>query len=76
MERILTLEQMRSADRFTIENLGVSEEILVERAGHAVADVIKARFLGGRVLVCIGKGKNGEDGRIIAEIYSIYNKRF
>ena len=70
MERILTLEQMRSADRFTIENLGVSEEILVERAGHAVADVIKARFLGGRVLVCIGKGKNGEDGRIIAEILS------
>ena len=70
MERILTIEQMRSADAFTIENLGVSEEILVERAGYAVADVIKSRFLGGRVLVCIGKGKNGEDGRIIADILS------
>jgi len=70
MERILTLEQMRAADKFTIENLGVSEEVLVERAGLAVADVIKSRFLGGRVLVCIGKGKNGEDGRIIADVLS------
>lgn len=66
MQRILTVEQMREADRFTIENLGVSEKDLVIRAGQAVADEIKKRFFGGRVLVCVGKGKNGADGRVVA----------
>ena len=46
MQRILTVEQMREADRFTIENLGVSEKDLVIRAGQAVADEIKKRFFG------------------------------
>lgn len=70
MERILTSAQMRSADRYTIELLGVSEETLVERAGAAVADEIIKRFRGGRVLVCVGKGNNGADGKVIAEILS------
>ena len=70
MERILTTEQMRFADKYTIEKLGVSEDDLVFRAGKAVADEILARFRGGRVLVCIGKGNNGADGKIIAEILS------
>ena len=66
MERILTTAQMRAADEYTIKNLGVAEDVLVERAGKCVADEIKKRFFGGRVLVCIGKGNNGADGRIIA----------
>ena len=70
MERILTVEQMRLADKNTIENLGISPEILVERAGKAVADEIIDRFPGGRVLVCVGKGNNGADGRVIANILS------
>ncbi len=68
MERILSVEQMRSADEYTINSLGVSESVLVERAGRAVADEIKKRFRGGRVLVCIGKGNNGSDGKIVADI--------
>ena len=40
MERILTNAQMREADVFTIEKLGVSSEELVERAGKAVAEEI------------------------------------
>lgn len=68
MERILSVEQMRSADEYTINSLGVSEDVLVERAGNAVADEIKKRFRGGRVLVCIGKGNNGADGKIVADI--------
>ncbi len=70
MERILSSEQMRNADSYTIEKLGVCSEILVERAGRAVADEILKRFFGGRVLVCVGKGNNGADGKIIAEILS------
>ena len=70
MERILTTEQMRQADRFTIDELGVLEETLVFRAGKAVADEIVKRFHGGRVLVCIGNGNNGEDGKVIARLLS------
>ena len=70
MERILTVCQMRNADRFTIEKLGISHEELVDRAGTAVAEVIKERFLGGRVLVVVGKGNNGKDGLVTANILS------
>ncbi len=70
MERILSARQMRDADYFTITKLGVSEDILVERAGQAVAEEIIKKFLGGRVLVCIGKGNNGADGRVVADILS------
>lgn len=67
MERILSVEQMRNADSFTINSLGITEEELVERAGSAVANEIYRRFKGGRVLVCIGKGNNGADGKVVAE---------
>ncbi len=70
MERILSAEQMRFADNYSIDRLGISFEELVTRAGKAVADEILKRFFGGRVLVCVGKGNNGEDGKIIADILS------
>ena len=70
MERILSVSQMRKADDFTINTLGFSSEELIERAGSAVASEITSRFRGGRVLVCIGKGNNGEDGKVVAKILS------
>ena len=70
MERLLTGEQMRFADEYTINKLGIPHEVLVERAGYAVAKEITKRFFGGRVLVCIGKGNNGADGKVVAEILS------
>lgn len=70
MERILTAEQMRAADNFTIEKLGIAQSELVLRAGKAVAEEILKKFKGGRALVCIGKGNNGADGRVIADILS------
>ena len=68
MERILSVAEMRAADEYTINTLGVSSDILVERAGAAVAEEIARRFKGGRVLVCTGKGNNGKDGKVIAEL--------
>ena len=70
MERILSVQQMRLADKYTIETLGIASDILVERAGAAVAGEIKKRFKGGRVLVCVGKGNNGKDGEVIAALLS------
>lgn len=68
MERILSVAEMRASDEYTINTLGVSSEILIERAGEAVAEEIAKRFKGGRVLVCTGKGNNGRDGKVIAEL--------
>ncbi len=68
MERILTVCQMQKADSFTINTLGVSQDELIFRAGEGVATVIKEQFFGGRVLVCVGKGNNGKDGLVIADI--------
>lgn len=70
MERILTASQMREADKFTIETLGIPEVELIDRAGSAVADEIIKRFKGGRVLVCVGVGNNGKDGLVAAKILS------
>lgn len=70
MERILSVAQMRANEKYNIEKLGVPEKTLIERAGLAVADEIVKRLKGGRVLVCMGKGNNGADGSVIADILS------
>ena len=70
MERVLSNSQMREADLYTIEKLGVCQDELVERAGKALFDEINKRFFGGRVLVCVGKGNNGADGKILAKLLS------
>ena len=48
-----------------------SEEILIQRAGHAVATAA-LRMLGGsygrRVIIIAGKGNNGQDGRVAAQL--------
>lgn len=71
MDRVLTARQMIDADRYNIDKLGLSEDILIERAGEAVAEEIILRFKGGRVLVCVGKGNNGADGKVAAKILSL-----
>ncbi len=68
MERILSAEQMRAVDKYTIERLGVPESTLMERAGEAVAEEIEKRFRGGRLLFVCGKGNNGGDGMIAARL--------
>lgn len=68
MERILTNAQMREADLWTIEKIGISQDELVERAGKSLFEEINKRFMGGRVLVCVGAGNNGADGRVLARL--------
>lgn len=67
MERILTASEIKKADDYTINTLGIPEEELIIAAGKAVAEEIKKHKRGGRVLVVCGKGNNGADGRVIAE---------
>lgn len=67
MQRILTVNEMRAADKYTIETLGIPEDLLVERAGAAVAEVVADKFKGGRVLIVAGKGNNGADAAVCAD---------
>lgn len=68
MIRVLTANQMRESDNFTIEKLGIPSEVLIERAGESLFSEITARFKGGRVLIVVGKGNNGNDGRYLSKI--------
>ena len=69
MEPVLTAEEMREADRYTIEEFGIHGRTLMETAGRDAALIIERRFrtAGGlRVAVYCGKGNNGGDGFVLA----------
>jgi hydroxyethylthiazole kinase-like uncharacterized protein yjeF len=62
---ILTAEQMRAAERRTIE-AGTPETELMERAGRALAEAVKL-YAGPRdTLILCGPGNNGGDGYVAA----------
>jgi len=67
--RILNAAQMREADRFTIEDIGIPSLVLMENAGRQVVAALEAAYesrLNGRVAVLCGRGNNGGDGFVVA----------
>ncbi|PSQ85998.1 MAG: bifunctional ADP-dependent NAD(P)H-hydrate dehydratase/NAD(P)H-hydrate epimerase [Bacteroidetes bacterium QS_3_64_15] len=65
----LTADAMREADRYTIEEYGLSSITLMEVAGRGCAEHIQAAYgpLDGEVVVIFcGKGNNGGDGLVVA----------
>lgn len=68
MPALLTPTEMAEADRLTIA-AGPSGEVLMARAGLAVADAVsRSAPLGGRVAVVCGPGNNGGDGYVAGRI--------
>jgi hydroxyethylthiazole kinase-like uncharacterized protein yjeF len=63
---VLTAEEMREADRRTIEDVGLPGCVLMENAGAAVARVVAERYPDGPVVVVAGRGNNGGDGFVVA----------
>ncbi|MGB9866378.1 MAG: NAD(P)H-hydrate dehydratase [Bacillota bacterium] len=63
----MTAEQMRAMDRYTIEEVGISSLVLMERAGIAVAQCAMDHFpTFQHVIVLCGRGNNGGDGLVAA----------
>ncbi len=68
---VLTAAQMREADRYTTEKLGMPVLELMECAGQGLAESLLDRFAperGASVLVMCGKGNNGGDGMVAARL--------
>jgi hydroxyethylthiazole kinase-like uncharacterized protein yjeF len=60
-------EQVRTLDRFAIEDQGIPGAVLMERAGLAAFQACEQRWPGARrIAVVCGVGNNGGDGYIMA----------
>lgn len=76
MQYILNCGQMKEADRYTIEEIGVPSIVLMERAALAAAEEIAgACSERERVLVICGAGNNGGDGLAIARLLYLRGSR-
>lgn len=62
---IMTVAEMSAADRAAVE-AGTPTMVLMERAGQAVAEVIRRRFERRSTVVWCGPGDNGGDGYVVA----------
>src|SRR5208282_4074743 len=62
---LLTVAEMARADQAALAQ-GIAGERLMEAAGRAVADAVRARMPRGAALVLCGPGNNGGDGFVAA----------
>jgi ADP-dependent NAD(P)H-hydrate dehydratase / NAD(P)H-hydrate epimerase len=62
---VVSAQQMRDIDRFTIQQIGIPGSVLMENAGAAVVREMEKRWAGERVVVLAGPGNNGGDGLVI-----------
>lgn len=65
---ILTGEQVRKTDQYTIQNQGIKSDDLMERAGTALFNWLHQQLQGAPVTVHLfcGIGNNGGDGLVVA----------
>ncbi len=75
MKYILTANEMRTIDSYTSESIGVSSEVLMERAALVCAEEIHSSgFDTSRILIVCGSGNNGADGLALARIINRFYK--
>jgi NAD(P)H-hydrate epimerase len=68
LEPVYEAAEMRAADAWAIEEQGVPEADLMERAGLGLARVTGAVAGAGPVRIVAGKGNNGGDGHVAARL--------
>src|SRR5262245_40325924 len=67
--RVLNTQQMREADRRTIDEIGIPSLVLMENAGRQAVAAMEAMYsdlLERQVAVLCGRGNNGGDGFVVA----------
>src|SRR3954451_14768160 len=67
--RVLNTQQMREADRQTIDEVGIPSVVLMENAGRQAVAAMEAAFedlASSKVGVLCGRGNNGGDGFVVA----------
>ena len=67
--RVLNTQQMREADRQTIDDVGLPSIVLMENAGRQAVAAMEAAFddlATSKVGVLCGRGNNGGDGFVVA----------
>jgi hydroxyethylthiazole kinase-like uncharacterized protein yjeF len=67
--RVLNSQQMREADRRTIEDVGIPSIVLMENAGRQAVAAMEAAYedlASSSVGVLCGRGNNGGDGFVVA----------
>src|SRR5258708_23929557 len=67
--QVVSVAEMRAIERRAEEEFGLASPALMEHAGRSVADHLRT-YLGGHVagcnvLVLVGPGNNGGDGRVL-----------
>jgi len=68
LDPLFTAEEMRAADAYAIEEVGVPSLDLMERAGAGLARVTASVAGDGPIRVVAGKGNNGGDGYVCARL--------
>jgi ADP-dependent NAD(P)H-hydrate dehydratase / NAD(P)H-hydrate epimerase len=66
--RILTGDEVRAVERESVSRMNISTLLLMEQAGHAVFQFCLSHFKFGAVCAVCGKGNNGGDGMVAAEL--------
>ncbi len=68
--KLVTAEQMRAIDAYTIKNIGIPAIVLMENAGRGAFLLIKEYFLDyletPLIGILCGRGNNGGDGLVVA----------
>ncbi|MHC1585330.1 MAG: NAD(P)H-hydrate dehydratase [Candidatus Syntropharchaeia archaeon] len=65
MEECITSKEMATLDE-NCKFFGLSTLQLMENAGSSIAQAIKSRFSGGRIVIIAGRGNNGGDAFVAA----------
>ena len=68
LEPLFSADEIRAADAWAIEQMGVPSLDLMERAGEGLARVTARAARRGPVRVVVGKGNNGGDGLVVARL--------
>src|SRR5215472_1093583 len=77
--RVVNVSEMRAVEERAGRDFGLTSEILMDHAGHTVASVLVGRLGGAlgtaRILVLVGPGNNGGDGRVMGSYLSAWGAR-